>query len=117
MLRKIFPKINNVSLVSNLSTNASDLIVKENVVQAGNWLFPPKYQKPRQAWIENLDTIDAKKIGLMELHPSIFGANPRIDLLHRNVQWQKMYRFVSYAHTKLRFEVKGGGRKPWPQKG
>lgn len=79
--------------------------------------FPPKYQKPRQAWVENLDTIDEKKLGIIDLHPDIFGANPRIDIIHDNVRWQRLYRYVSYAHTKTRMEVRGGGRKPWPQKG
>lgn len=75
------------------------------------------YQKPREVWIENLDTIERKKLGLVMLHPDVFATAPRIDIIHRNVQWQKMYRWVSYAHTKTRAEVRGGGRKPWPQKG
>jgi large subunit ribosomal protein L4 len=79
--------------------------------------FPPKYQKPRQVWLENFDTIEEKKLGIIELHPEVFAVNPRIDLIHDNVRWQFLYRFVSYAHTKSRFEVRGGGRKPWPQKG
>lgn len=54
---------------------------------------------------------------MMELNPKIFAATPRIDLIHSNVRWQTMYRRVSFAHTKSRAEVKGGGRKPWPQKG
>jgi large subunit ribosomal protein L4 len=54
---------------------------------------------------------------MMQLHPKIFASTPRIDLIHLNVQWQKDFRRVSFAHTKTRAEVRGGGRKPWPQKG
>ncbi|EFN89342.1 39S ribosomal protein L4, mitochondrial [Harpegnathos saltator] len=75
------------------------------------------YQKSRQVWLENLDTIKEKKLGFVTLHPHIFAATPRIDIIHQNVRWQKMYRWVCYAHTKTRTEVRGGGRKPWPQKG
>ncbi|XP_072744314.1 large ribosomal subunit protein uL4m [Anoplolepis gracilipes] len=75
------------------------------------------YQKPRQVWLENLDTVEEKKLGLITLHPHIYAAAPRIDIIHQNVQWQRMYRWVCYAHTKTRAEVRGGGRKPWPQKG
>ncbi|CAL1685076.1 unnamed protein product [Lasius platythorax] len=75
------------------------------------------YQKPRQVWLENLDTVEEKKLGLVTLHPHIYAAAPRIDIIHQNVHWQRMYRWVSYAHTKTRAEVRGGGKKPWPQKG
>ncbi|XP_024878232.1 39S ribosomal protein L4, mitochondrial [Temnothorax curvispinosus] len=75
------------------------------------------YQKPRQVWLENLNTVEEKKLGLVTLHPHIYAAAPRIDIIHQNVRWQRMYRWVSYAHTKTRAEVRGGGRKPWPQKG
>lgn len=76
-----------------------------------------QYQKPRQVWLENLDTVKSKKLGLMYLHPAVYAAAPRVDIIHMNVTWQRMYRFVSYAHTKTRAEVRGGGRKPRPQKG
>lgn len=79
--------------------------------------FPAKFQAPREAWIENLNTIDEQKLGIISLHPDVFGAMPRIDLIHQNVTWQRKYRYVSFAHTKVRSEVRGGGRKPWPQKG
>ncbi|EZA53393.1 hypothetical protein DMN91_004951 [Ooceraea biroi] len=75
------------------------------------------YQKVRQAWLENLDTLKEKKLGLVTLHPKVYATTPRIDIIHQNVRWQKLYRFVSYAHTKTRAECRGGGRKPWPQKG
>lgn len=79
--------------------------------------FLPKYQQPRQVWIENFDTVEERKVGLIELHPDIFAAAPRIDVIHQNVEWQRKYRFVSFASTKSRSERRGGGRKPWPQKG
>lgn len=79
--------------------------------------FEPRFVEPRQVWIENFDTEDEQKLGLMELNQKIFAATPRIDLIHLNVEWQQKYRWVSFAHSKLRFEVRGGGRKPWPQKG
>lgn len=75
------------------------------------------YQKPRQVWLENLDSIKEKKLGLVTLHPHVYAVTPRIDIIHQNVRWQKMYRWVCYANTKTRAEVRGGGRKPWPQKG
>lgn len=75
------------------------------------------YQKPREVWLENLDKVERNKLGLVFLHPEIYGASPRIDIIHQNARWQKLYRHVSYANTKTRAEVRGGGRKPWPQKG
>lgn len=75
------------------------------------------YQKPREVWLENLDTVQEKKLGLITLHPEIFASSPRIDIVHQNVTWQQNYRWVCYANTKTRAEVMGGGSKPWAQKG
>lgn len=67
------------------------------------------------AFIESLE--DDELRGIMKLHPKIFASTPRMDIIHLNIEWQRKYRFVSFAHAKLRFECRGGGRKPWPQKG
>lgn len=75
------------------------------------------YRDQRQVWVENVNSIEQRNVNLKELDPEVFAAPPRIDIIHQNVKWQRNYRFVSFAHTKERFEVRGGGRKPWPQKG
>lgn len=79
--------------------------------------YPPKFTKNREAWVENLDTIESLKLGLTPLHAEVFGAFPRIDTLHWNVDWQQKYRRVDWETTQTRAERRGGGRKPWPQKG
>lgn len=100
---------NFVSPAKNATDNTSQTLAK---VQSRE-----TYRDPRQIWVENLNTIENRNITLKELHPDVFAAPPRIDIIHQNVKWQRNYRYVSFAHTKERFEVRGGGRKPWPQKG
>lgn len=116
MLKSLLPKLkcSNILLrsCSSASTNVNDAVLKPREL-----LFPPKYDKPRQIWLENLDTIEEIKLGILDLHPDVFGTYPRIDVIQQNIRWQRNYRFVSYAHTKVRSEVRGGGKKPWPQKG
>uniref|UniRef100_A0A3Q3IGB3 Large ribosomal subunit protein uL4m n=1 Tax=Monopterus albus TaxID=43700 RepID=A0A3Q3IGB3_MONAL len=41
----------------------------------------------------------------------------RLDILYDIEMWQRSYKRISYANTKVRSEVRGGGRKPWRQKG
>ncbi|KAJ8721627.1 hypothetical protein PYW07_002402 [Mythimna separata] len=100
----------NVAAATSASTNSLSITKKE-------WAFQPEYTKPREVWIENLDTIEEQKLGLFELHPSVYAAPPRLDIINQNVVWQRKIRYVSWAHTKTRAEVRGGGKKPWPQKG
>lgn len=100
----------NVAAAATSSANNLSITKKD-------WGFQPQYTKPREVWIENLDTVEEQKLGLFELHPLVFAAPPRIDIINQNVVWQRKIRFVSWAHTKTRAEVRGGGRKPWPQKG
>lgn len=77
----------------------------------------PKQLTPVQAWVESLKHYDARHMGLADLHPDIFAVMPRIDILHAVSIWQKNFKRISYAKTKTRAEVRGGGRKPWAQKG
>ena len=34
-------------------------------------------QKPVQAWVQSLSQIEDQKVGIIDLHPSIFAVNPR----------------------------------------
>ena len=58
-----------------------------------------------------------KKIGQTRLPKEIFEVPLNEDLLHQVVVSQMANRRKKIAHTKDRGEVRGGGRKPWRQKG
>ncbi|XP_076977975.1 large ribosomal subunit protein uL4m isoform X1 [Tamandua tetradactyla] len=80
--------------------------------------FPvPAHRLPVQAWVESLRGFEQERVGLAELHPEVFATAPRLDILHQVAIWQKNFKRISYAKTKTRAEVRGGGRKPWRQKG
>lgn len=78
---------------------------------------PSPYTPPKQAWLETLHTLEDQKLGLVDLHPDIFGIYPRVDVVHQNILWQRSYKRISHAFARSRAEMPGGGRKPWPQKG
>ncbi|XP_062911631.1 large ribosomal subunit protein uL4m isoform X1 [Mobula hypostoma] len=77
----------------------------------------PSHLKPSQAWLESLRGYDAENLGVVELHPDVFAVHPRIDILHEVATWQKNFKRISHAKVKTRAEVRGGGKKPWQQKG
>uniref|UniRef100_A0A2I3LZI1 Large ribosomal subunit protein uL4m n=1 Tax=Papio anubis TaxID=9555 RepID=A0A2I3LZI1_PAPAN len=77
----------------------------------------PAHRRPVQAWVESLRGFEQERVGLADLHPDVFATAPRLDILHQVAMWQKNFKRISYAKTKTRAEVRGGGRKPWPQKG
>jgi large subunit ribosomal protein L4 len=53
----------------------------------------------------------------VELPEAIFGVEVREHLLHEVVRYQLARRRQGTAHTKNRAAVRGGGQKPWRQKG
>ncbi|MDD2904541.1 MAG: 50S ribosomal protein L4 [Syntrophales bacterium] len=61
--------------------------------------------------------IQNEKVGEVELQEEIFGVPVRGHVLHEVVTWQRACRRGGNASTKSRGEVRGGGRKPWRQKG
>lgn len=68
-----------------------------------------------QAWLTSFLT--GQKLSILDLNEDVFGAPPRIDILHRVVVWQRAKIRAGTAKTKDRGEVRGGGRKPHRQKG
>lgn len=58
-----------------------------------------------------------EKVGEVELSEAIFGAKVHGSVLHQMVVMQQASRRRGTASTKGRSEVRGGGRKPWRQKG
>lgn len=53
----------------------------------------------------------------LELSAKVFGLKANADLLHQAVVAQQANERQVLAHTKDRSEVRGGGKKPWKQKG
>ena len=58
-----------------------------------------------------------KSTGDRELPEEIFGGNINVPLMHQVVTAQLAEARSGTASTKTRSEVRGGGKKPWRQKG
>lgn len=67
----------------------------------------------------NVDVYDSQGqvIRQAELPDDVFGVEVRDHLLYEVVHYQLARRRQGTAHTKNRSAVRGGGRKPWRQKG
>ncbi len=59
---------------------------------------------------------DGKKVGSVELENSIFGLEPRADILHRVVTWQRAKQRAGTHAVKSVSEVAGSGKKAFKQK-
>jgi large subunit ribosomal protein L4 len=57
------------------------------------------------------------QVGELELNDSVFGIEPNQAVLYDFVKMQMANKRVGTASAKTRAEVRGGGRKPWRQKG
>jgi large subunit ribosomal protein L4 len=56
-------------------------------------------------------------VGSVELDPVVFGVKPNVPLMHQVVTAQLAAARSGTQSTKTRAEVRGGGAKPWRQKG
>ena len=64
-----------------------------------------------------LKTAAGKDSGTIELSDDVFGVTPNISLMHQVVTAQLAARRSGTQSTKTRSDVRGGGRKPYAQKG
>ena len=61
--------------------------------------------------------MEGKEVGTMELNDAVFGVDVNEHLLHLSVVQQLADKRQGTQKAKTRSEVRGGGRKPWRQKG
>ncbi len=61
--------------------------------------------------------LDAKKAGDIDLSDDIFGLEPRADILHRMVRWQRSRTQAGTHKVKTRSEVSYSTKKIYRQKG
>lgn len=59
---------------------------------------------------------DGKSVGKVELSDSIFGLEPRADILHRVVTWQRAKSRAGTHAVKTVSDVQGSGKKAFKQK-
>jgi len=61
--------------------------------------------------------MEGKEIGKEKVSEFVFGIEPNMALIHQAVVRQLANKRVGTHATKTRSEVRGGGKKPWKQKG
>ncbi|WP_310601691.1 50S ribosomal protein L4 [Anaerosporobacter sp.] len=61
--------------------------------------------------------IEGKEVGSIELNDAVFGVEVNEHLVHMAVVQQLANKRQGTQSAKTRAEVRGGGRKPWKQKG
>jgi len=60
---------------------------------------------------------DGKEVGKVELKTEIFGIEPNQDVVHQYIVNYLARQRQGNSSTKTRSDVRGGGKKPWRQKG
>ena len=61
--------------------------------------------------------LEGKAVSERELAPSVFDVKVNEGLVHLAAESQRANARTASQHTKTRGEVRGGGKKPWKQKG
>jgi len=61
--------------------------------------------------------IEKKKVSQVDLNDAVFGAEVNEAIIYDVVKMQLASRRSGTASTKTRSDVRGGGKKPWRQKG
>ncbi|MDH7498435.1 MAG: 50S ribosomal protein L4 [Syntrophomonadaceae bacterium] len=64
-----------------------------------------------------LYNMSGHQVGEIELNDAVFGIEPNVAAMHQVVKMQLANKRVGTASTLTRGQVRGGGRKPYRQKG
>ena len=65
----------------------------------------------------DIKTAEGKTASTAELADSVFGIEPNVPVMHQVVRMQRASWRAGTHNTRTRGQVRGGGRKPWRQKG
>lgn len=65
----------------------------------------------------NIVNTKNESVGEIELNDEVFNREVKEHILHEVVRMQRAAKRAGNACTKTRVEVRGGGKKPWRQKG
>lgn len=88
-----------------------------STVEAGNGTSltqDPPHPAARSVEVRDADGTSA---GHLDLNPGFFGATPNVALMHQVVTAQLAAARSGTQSTQTRREARGGGAKPWRQKG
>lgn len=66
---------------------------------------------------QTIYNLEGKEVGTITLPENVFGVRWNADLVKQVVDSMLSNSRKPFAHTKTRGEVRGGGKKPWKQKG
>ncbi len=64
-----------------------------------------------------IHSANGSQLGKIDLDDNVFGVDPNMHLMHLALRRQLNNARSGSANTKTRSEVRGGGKKPWKQKG
>jgi len=101
-------------IARKLITRPSVRGIKASTQVAPTWAFE---SAPLESLRVPVITLTGEAAGEVELHPEIFGAPVRKDVVHEVVVWQRACRRRGLASSKNRGEVRGTTKKAFPQKG
>jgi len=77
----------------------------------------PKATKKIDPPVLDVYSLSGKKVDKFKLNPAIFNGEIRKPLLHQVMVMYRANQRQGTASTKTRKDVRGGGKKPWRQKG
>ncbi|MFC1621072.1 50S ribosomal protein L4 [Candidatus Omnitrophota bacterium] len=76
-----------------------------------------KTEKNADIPVVDVYSLSGKKLDKFKLNPEVFNAAVRKGLLHQSIVMYQANKRQGTASTKTRANVRGGGKKPWRQKG
>lgn len=90
---------------------------KKTITKEKKELLVKTTTRKKTAFMVDVFDVTGKNVDQVELPKEIFGVTPNQNLISQAVRIYLANQRQGKADTKVRGEVRGGGRKPWKQKG